>query len=225
MAAWNVEKLFRYVEFLTKKNQSGPITPDDFFYAWNGEQRSYMSDLLGKVRTMNPNKNAPQGLKEDASTLESLRPFTTTANLTISVSGNADIPTDLVHALAVRINDRDCKYANKGQIYSVINSAIDPPSIPNNIYYFTDYDTFYKFWPAASSSATLDYVKDCTDVVFGYTTDANDIIQYNAGASTHPLWGNLDIVAITKRTLKPFGLHFSSGEMLSFGQAATNTGN
>jgi hypothetical protein len=223
--AYNVGDIFEYVKFLTNKNQSGPIAPTDFFYAWNGEQRSYMADMLGKIRVLNPNKNAPQGLKEDASTLESLRPFNTQTTLTISVSGTATIPTNLVHALAVRINDRDCKYVNKGQIYSVINSAIDPPSIPNNIYYLTDYDTFYKFWPAASSSAVLDYIRDCRDVVYGFTPDANDVEQYNAGTSTQPEWGSLDIIAITKRTLKAFGIHFSSQEFMAYGQGAINSGN
>jgi hypothetical protein len=223
--AYTVGDIYEYVKFLANKDQSGSITPTDFFYAWNGEQRSYMADMLGKIRVFNPNKNAPQGLKEDASTLESLRPFVTQSTLTIAVNGVSDIPTDLVHALAVRINDRDCKYVNKGQVYSVLNSAIDAPSLTNNIYYFTDYDTFYKFWPASAASAVLDYVRDCNNVVYGFTEGANGLEQYDAGTSTQPEWNTLDVVAITKRTLKAFGIHFSSNEFMSFGQSAQQTGN
>jgi hypothetical protein len=223
--AWTVKQIFELVQFLANKNETGAISPNDFFYAWNSEQRAYMGDILGKIRARNPNKNAPDGLKEDVSTLQSLRPFVTQETLTIAVNGASDIPTDLVHALAVRIHDRDCKYVNKGQIYSVLNSAIDPPSITNNIYYFTDYDTFYKFWPAASSSAELDYVRNPTDVVFGYTIDANELEQYDAGSSVQPEWLDVDAVAITRRTLKSFGIHFSSNDFQSFGQVAVQTGN
>jgi hypothetical protein len=223
--AFHVGQIFELVKFLTNKNQTGAISPNDFFYAWNAEQRSYQSDLLGKVRTQNVNKNMPSGLKEDSSTLQSLRPFIVTSTLTIASNGVSDIPTNLVHALAVRINDRNCKYVNKDQIYSVINSTIDPPSIPNNIYYFTDYNTFYKFWPAASVSAALDYIKDCTDVVYGYTEDANGLDVYNAGTSTQPDWLDVDKIVITKRALKLFGVHFSENDFVAYGQGATNTGN
>jgi hypothetical protein len=36
---------------------------------------------------------------------------------------------------------------------------------------------------------------------------------------------DVDAVAITRRTLKSFGIHFSSNDFQSFGQVAVQTGN
>lgn len=220
--AWNAGQLYQFTLFLCHKHQTGTITPDDFFYAWNSEQRTRMGELLGRLGPAV--KNMPRGMIEDAAVSQSLSPFVVQATLTIDSSGQATMPTNMIQALALRISDRKVTYINKGQIYSVVNSDIDAPSVANHLYYYTEYDTYYKFWPASSASATLDYIKDCDDIVYAYTPDANGLPVYDAGNSTQAEWGSIDLELITKRTLKMFGIHFSSQEFAGYGQSIINNG-
>jgi hypothetical protein len=220
--AWTVDNIFSFVKFLTRKNQTAAITPTEFFLSWNAEQRSRMGELLGKLRAKAGQPNA--GLIENQLTQSELSPFTITTSIAIAITGSASKPSNLIYLLAARVGDYPVHLKNKGQIYSIINNAIDPPSVANNMYYGTEYDTFYKIWPASAGTLSLDYIRNCTDVVFGYTLDANSVAQYDAGTSTQPEWDDIEIQEITKRTLKLFGVSMSDRSFMEFGESVINKG-
>jgi hypothetical protein len=223
--AWTVDTVFSFVKFLTRKNQTASISPNEFFLSWNSEQRTYMGELLGKFQPRSNSKAGQNtGLIENETILSQLVPFTTNATLTVAVTGNASKPDNLIYRLAIRCGDRNVTMINKGQIYSVINQSIDPPNITAGKYYGTEYDTFYKIWPATAGSIELDYIRDCVDIVWGWTPDGNGVAQYNAGTSTQPEWKNPEIQEITKRTLQLFGVSFGSRDLVEFGQNTKTTG-
>jgi hypothetical protein len=68
-------------------------------------------------------------------------------------------------------------------------------------------------------------VAETTDIVWGFTLDANKREVYSAGASIQPKWNKNTVIEITKRTLKGFGLHFDSREFENFGESNIQTGN
>jgi hypothetical protein len=223
--AWTVDKLFDFVKFLTRKNQTASITPAEFNLAWNSEQRSLQSELLGKFQPRSNSKAGQNtGLIENQTILSSLAPFTTLVTKTVDVTGAASKPTDLAYLLAIRCGDRVVRMVNKGQIYAVINTSIDPPNITTGTFYATEYDTFFKVWPSQAASIDIDYIRDCPDIVYGYTEDANGVAQYDAGNSVQPLWKNAELQEITKRTLKQFGVSMSERAFVEFGQSNITTG-
>jgi hypothetical protein len=218
---WTVDNVFNFVKFLVRKNQTSSITADEFFLAWNSEQRSFMGDILGRIQ----DRSGKAGLIESDRALTILSPFTETADITVDITGAATKPTDLVYRLAVRAADKNVKMLTKGQIYAAINSGIDSPSVANGIYYGTEYDTFFKIWPASAGSITLDYIRNPANVAWGSTNDGNGVAQYNAGASTQPEWRDEQIQEITKRSLRLFGVSFSSQDFQQFAQSTIKTGN
>lgn len=224
MATWTVDQIFQYSKFLINKAQMQTYEPNDFFYAWNSEQRSLMSDLTGKWQARSSGKGgANTGLIENEVILTALAPFTKGASLSVS-SGAATRPEDHIYTLAIRVNDSECYHVNKGQIYSILDSVIDPPSVANNTYYFTDYETTIKVYPSTVTSIDIDYIRDCRDVVWGFTIDGDGLPVYDAGTSVQPEWKNPEIIEITRRTLKGLGVHFSSQDFENFGQATMITG-
>jgi hypothetical protein len=216
--AWTVDKLFDFVNFLTRKNQTAVITPSEFFLAWNSEQRSKQGELIGVLTKQK------KGMLEDQATLSSLAPFTKNSDITIDITGAAPKPSDFSYLLAARVSERKVTMVNKGQIYSVINDLIDPPNITLGIFYGTEYDTFYKIWPSQADTLTIDYIRNPPDVVYGYTEDANGVAVYNAGTSTQPLWKDIELQEITKRTLRLFGVSMSSQEFQNFANQTIQTG-
>jgi hypothetical protein len=219
--AWTVDNVFSFVKFLVRKNQTGSITADEFFLAWNSEQRSYMGDILGRIQ----DRSGKAGLIETDRALTILAPFTETDDITVASTGEAPKPDDFVYRLAVRAANKNVKMIRKGQIGAAINSSIDAPSVANGIYYGTEYDTFFKIWPATAGTITLDYIRNPAYVAWGSTNDGNGVAQYNAGTSTQPEWRDEQIQEITKRSLRLFGVSFSSQDFQQFAQSTIKSGN
>lgn len=229
MANWSVNDILNLTKFLMRKNQSGSISAKDLFYAWNSEQTAFFQDLVGRWQARSNGKSGQNtGLIENETILTKLTPFTTTSSLTIT-SGDADKPEDFVYRLALRVNSVDCLKINHNQIANVNSSVIDPPSITDNKFYFVEYEDYFYILPhtlptASITTAQLDYLTQPTDVVWGFTYDAQNRQVYNAGSSTQPQWMQNEIVEITKRTLSSFGVSYKDKDFEQFGRSAQITG-
>lgn len=220
--AWNVDKIYNFSKELINKAQRGEYTPDAFFLFWNAEQRSYMEDLLGRFQEVKQTRNA--GLIMSSPILAALQPFIKTTTQAIT-SGTGLYPADFRTEIALRIGGYKVVYINHNQIADVNDSNIDPPSTADNKYYYTIYNDGLHFLPNTVTTAALDYIADCLDVVWGYTVnEATELPEYNAGASTQPQWKNNELTEITKRTLTMLGVKFSSNDFANFGRSVTTTG-
>lgn len=230
--AWSVNEIFGFVKYLTLKNQAGSISATDLFYMWNNEQNAYQDDLLGKWQNRaNGKTGANTGLILNETIKQKLSPFTLPITLTIA-SGVVTKPTDFIYELALRMNATGGTAGSRidkidhDQIYSVIESVIDAPSVPNDLYYAVEYENYYQLYPTnVAGNVSLDYVAQCRDIKWGFTYDADKRQVYNAGTSVQPQWSQNVIVEITKRALKSLGLHFKDQDFEQYGQSNIQTGN
>ena len=221
--AWNVDQIYKCLLFLIKKNQSGSIGATEFFYTWNMEQYAYHDDLVGKWQNKNNTKEGINtGLIQNEVIMTKLAPFTIPVTIPI-VGGHGTKPADLIYSLALRINDTKVFHINHDQIWAVKDDVIDPPSIADDSYYYTEYLDYYSFLPPAVTSFDLDYVATCTDVVWGFTIVGGRQV-YNAGTSVQPKWNQNTIIEITKRALKILGVSFKDSDFASYGQSIISTG-
>ena len=227
--AWNVNDILEFTKFLLRQNQSGSISPDNFFYAWNSEQSVFIQDLIGRWQTRSSGKSGVNtGLIENETILTILSPFTLTDSLTI-LSGNANKPSDFLYRLAMRINGYDCLKIDHNQLASVNQSVIDPPSIADNQFFFIEYEDYYYFLPhtlptATITTAELDYISQPIDIKWGFTWDAQNRKVYNSGTSVQPQWKQNEIVEITKRTLSSFGISYKDKDLQQFAAKTILTG-
>lgn len=222
--AWSVNDIYNALLFLTRKNQSAGIRRTDLFYVWNMEQSAYQSDLLGRFqRQANGKEGINTGLIENEVIMTKLTPFTQTITLAVA-GGQAIKPTDFVYSLALRINDTKVFQVDHDQIWAVLDDVIDPPSIADDSYYYTEYKNYYSVLPSSVTSLDLDYIQTVTDIVWGFTYDANNNEVYDASTSVQPLWGQNSIVEITQRCLKSLGISFSSQDFEQFGESKILTG-
>lgn len=223
--AWDVNQIFSLLKFLLNKNQAGSISATDFFFTWNTEQSAYQSDLLGKWQARNNGKSgANTGLILNETLLTELTPFTHTIDLLI-ISGQATRPDDFIYQLALRKDGAKVLGIKHGQIASVNDSVIDPPSVADNKYYAVEYENLYSILPdTTTGNLTLDYISTCPDIVWGFTLDGNGRQVYDVVTSVQPLWDQNSIVQITKRSLKSLGVHFKDQDFSQFGQSNVTTG-
>lgn len=223
--AWDVNTIYGFQRFLVRKNQSGNISATDFFYVWNSEQVSMHADLVGKWQVAATGRLGvgSQGFVENELITTRMAPFIKKITLPIS-SGNAIKPTGFVYTLALRINNTKVFQVNHDQIWAVQQDVIDPPSITENSYYYTEYENYYSFLPATVSSVDLDYIISPTDVVWAFTLDGNNRQVYDVTNSVQPMWGQSSIIEITKRSLKQLGISFKEADFVQYGESIINKG-
>lgn len=222
---WSVDNIYSYTKFLTNKNQAGSISSTDLFNAWNAEQTQYHEDLVGRWQKQNNTKTGiMSGLVEDELTISKLAPFIVPT--TIAVGGGLGFkPADYIYGIALRINGTKVFWVSHDTIWAVNDDVIDPPSLADDSYYYTEYLSYFFFLPASVTTFDLDYVAETTDIIWGFTLDGQNRQVYDAGSSVQPKWNKNTVVEITKRTLKGFGLHFDSREFENFGESNIQTGN
>lgn len=224
-APWTVDQVYSFLRWLLRKNQAGAISSGDFFNAWNSESSSYFQDLLGRFQARSNGKlGMNTGMIENETVETKLSPFIKPPTPLAIAGGLATLPADFIYKLGLRINGVDVFHVNKNQVAAVNNSSFDAPSISADRYYYTHYENKYMFLPSAVTEAELDYVSHPVDIVWAYTIVGGRQL-YNAGASVQPQWLQTDIVEITKRSLKSFGVSFHDRDFAEFGNSVINTGN
>lgn len=221
---WSVDNIYSYTRFLTNKNQAGGISATDLFNAWNGEQAMLHQDLVGRWQKQSNTKTGiMSGLIEDEVTISALAPFI--VPVTIPVAGGLGFkPADYIYGVALRIKKAKVFSVSHDTIWAVDDDVIDPASIPDDSYYYTEYLSYFSFLPNTVTSFDLDYVAETNDIVWGFTLDGNNRQVYNPATSVQPKWNKNTVIEITRRTLKSFGLHFDSREFENFGQSNIQTG-
>lgn len=217
--AVTVDYVYQYMLKLTRKNQSGGISVGDFQHFWNGEQRSFFSDLMGRFnKNTNSKLRLDTGLIENQTIMTKLLPFTKPLTAVPIVAGQSAKPSDFSWTLAMRINGTKVFQVDHDQIWRMNDDVIDPADITEDSYYYAEYGNIYYFFPIAVTVYDLDYISTPQDVIWNFSFDANGRQVYNPTGSQDPMWSTSDSSEITQRTLKQLGVSFASQDFEGFGQ-------
>src|SRR4051812_41130843 len=217
----DVNYLYQYTLNLIRKNQAGSLGSIEWARHWNAESCSYQDDLLGRFQARSNGKTGLNtGLIENETILQKLAPFTKNATIAVA-AGNGDKPSDFKYLLALRISVDHVIHINKNQIATVNDNVIDPPSITDGTYYYTDYQGYYSFLPSTVTSASIDYIASPVDVVWGFTISGGRQV-YNSVTSTQSKWDDASNREICKRVLSTLGVSFKDGDFANFGQHVIN---
>jgi len=152
-----------------------------------------------------------------------LMPFIKPVGLSVT-TGQATKPSDFVYTLALRCNNAPVFQVDHGQIWSLYDDIIDPPSDATNTFYYVEYLNYYLLFPNDVASVSLDYVCEPLTVSWAYTFDSNNRQVYNPAGSVQPQWDDVSCREITERMLKTIGVAFKDRDFAQFGQSVQNAG-
>ena len=185
--AINVNKVYRAVLSVLNREQRGYLTPDQF----NRIGRMVQLDLLEKSfyeynKFLNRKKmNAVNNDYGDISTniKDKIDMFSKSSALSLT-SGSVDLPSDYYRTISVTTDSRGkiLEEVNKTELPFIKSSKLTAPS--------TTYPIFYKasstlnVLPDTITSVDLDYIKEPTDPIWGYTTGGSGQLIYSSSAST-----------------------------------------
>ena len=228
----NVNDMYRICQFAINKAQNGYLTPSDFNLIINQAQTSYQDYLLGEFQQYQYGRpQARINYSQNENIRQRLSPLITETVLSINgTSGKATYPSDYVQADAVRTSTFGrIRYVQQDSLYSYYNSEIDP--IATNPIYLLE-PTGLQFYPKTLGTATLTYVKDAPEIVWGYTLVSGRPVYnpaaYNPGppasGSQQPVWDNVDLLEIIARALKLVGVSLQIGQVEQYANQVTQQG-
>lgn len=225
--ALTINDIYQWALRLMKKNQAGSLNNIDFAYHWNNAQSSYQDDLLGRFQRNNNGKEGVNtGLIETDTILNKLLPFTKNTTLMVS-GGSATKPTDWLYTLAIRASNTKISKVFKvthDSIWAVQEDVIDPPSLDENSFYYSEYGNYYSVLPSTIASLDLDYISTTQQVSWGFDFDGSGRQVYAPGSSIQSLWDDNSNREITGRMLKTLGVSFKDQDFAGFGESVIQTG-
>lgn len=222
--ALTVDDLYQFTLNLIKKNQAGSLTSVEWARHWNDTQATYQDDLLGRFQAKNVGKEgANTGLIENETIMTKLTPFITPVTLTVT-SGQAIKPAGFIYTLALKINNTKVFQVDHDEVWAMLDDVIDPPSITDNSYYYTEYKNYYKFFPSSVTSVDLDYIVTPTNVVWAFTIVGGRQVYDPGPNSIQSQWDDNSNREITKRMLTNLGVAYKDADFLNFGRSVQNIG-
>lgn len=220
-----VNYIYQWCLKLIKKNQSGSLKSTDFNIHWSNSSRTYQGDLIGRFQPRAIGKiGGNSGLVEDEIILLKLAPFIKPVTGMSVISGQVNKPTDFIYKMAIRANGYPVYEVNHDQWWSLSQDVIDPPSIADNRYYYTEYQNYYLVSPSATPTIDLDYIASPVDVFWNFTFDSQNRQIYNPTGSVDPQWDDNSCMEITSRMLTTLGISFDKKEFVGFGKSVQKEG-
>lgn len=215
-----VDECYRFLQFITRKNQSVSLTPSEFNTVFNSAQKTWFDFLLGKIII------APHiALGQNERIAERLKPFKVAEEPISTVNQIAPYPQGF-HALTNMVNDatgQSLSYIDDTKLYGRLNSAIDPIEEANPGV-FTNTDEGWRIWPSQIDAVRVSYYTLPHAVSWSYVPDDRGRPVYDSINSQDPQWDDLSNEEILARCCTLLGISFQSPQLVQFGQAAKQQG-
>lgn len=219
-----VDFIYNLVLFICNKNSRGPVTPSNFNEVINIGQYGYTAFLLGEYQKyMNGRPVPPVALGMNRRVRQSLSVITEhNVPLTIDANGFMLYPADHEYTDAMFTStNKKIRYVEQHNLAWTLDSEIDPIAA-NPIY--TLEKTGYRIYPNNVGNVKVSYIKTPPLINYGVSPDPNGRGVYDAAASTHPVWSEIDCFEIIARALEPIGVHLQNEGVAQFAREIKMTG-
>lgn len=212
----NISEAFEFLQFWVNKKTGAWYTVDELTSLCNRGQTAYYSDIKAKYATSQEVK-------------DTLSPFREVFNFTTLISGYVIVPDPLYLDLLdiqiyFNVSDRRMYYpvklVNEDERANRLNSQIDPVTVTSPIGEQTA-PRIFRLYPTAAYNGNVTYLRQPTDVVFGYSVVSGRVIVYNPLTSVQFEWKSTDIVPILLKALESIGINLLSSEVAQFSAMKT----
>lgn len=223
----NINEAYKIVSYLVDKYQGTYLSPDDFNMVINMAQRQFLTSLIDDSGYPSNNPRPGTGQLSALTIGETVGTFMKETTLSIS-SQLATMPADIYKMTSMKTTSNDhVRWVSDDRAASYINSAIDPPTLTEPIFYIVEGK--YKFYPASLTSAVLTYIKNPATMRWGNgTTLVYDSSVYNSvsnpNGSTQPEWSDADMNYIIYKAIGIIGINLKDGDLLRAAQMIKQEG-
>ena len=196
--ALNINTIFTYCQQIAFKDiTTGYLDPTQF----NTFANMANVELFGKYAAI---------YQDTQRVTDKIKPFIKKSTLAVDEYGHMEYPTDYVDKVAIRAYDMDAmkaaaelcteeepinyykipqiqvKTIDNNKLGARLTSNVVLPTNKRPIAVF--YDDYVQFYPIDTSAAFFEYLRQPDTVVWGYTTAANGLEQYDSTTSVNFEW-------------------------------------
>mgnify|MGYP000850611190 FL=1 len=212
----SVDEVYKLMQFIINKNQSGYLSPSEFNIVINQAQRNYFDLLLGELQQYQYQRPQPRiGYSSNENSRNRLTPLIVGATLAVDLAGFSLYPDDYeqLDTMWTVSGYNKIRYAENNRLTSYLSSVIDP--IESNPIYIIEQNGF-RFFPNNIGQAVLYYVKTPSIINWAFTLDVNGRPIYNQLLSTQPVWHEQDMMQIISRALAMVGVNLQAPQLIQY---------
>lgn len=213
----SVEEVFVDCRLLLGKDKAGYFSSDEF----NRVSKS-AEQMLWRFYVKH--------FEEHGHIPDAMYPFNKTAVLSLDTNKRFTIPADFGRRNILwwlklttvpgddPITDRVAiQYLEKEELQDTLNSAVRGPNLDKNRLYYTFVNAKAQVWPGISGPVEMDYLRNPTYAVRGYTLNLTNLEEdYDASSSTDYEWPENERTNIIDLILLQYGMVLRESDIIQF---------
>lgn len=235
----NVDELYQWINFMSNKQQSGQISPDEFNKCLGALYLEPLRIKLGLPEEYQVGlPQARQSYQVSQMITDDIKKFITEATIDVNASGFFPIPANYAYFSSLRyvyveavddgcnaapiVNDNFIEIVTDGEYVFRLNNAVTPPTLAYPIGNF--YGSGIRIKPNDITQAILTYVRMPVKPIRNYTILPNDEDVYNPTGSVqleYPEMMHNDFAVIVA---KYFGINLKDVDLINFASQRQNAG-
>lgn len=232
--AFSIDETYTLVKYISRKNNSAYLDPEQFNMIINRAQTTKFADLLGDLNNASSPSNPKAPIEFNKRVLEDIKQFTNPISISIDASGQANYPPDYVRW--VRFGYKAGKNTESGtpeilylpievvdeeKEYYKLSSVIVPPTREYPIVVFKN--TYMQFYPINLGRVQMTYLRQPERAVWAYTM-VNNRPVFNSAASVNLNWPDIAINDIVIRACSYIGISIKDADLVAYTQTKTQEG-
>jgi hypothetical protein len=212
------DEVYRTIQIVCSKNQSGYVTPDQFNLIIKLGGLGFLDYLLGQVEQYQPGRPQPRvalGMSKTirlslAAVIDPISP------IVIDGTGLAPYPANLQMVDAMFTTDmKRIRFVQQNKLGSYLNSSVTP--VATNPIFLID-SAGFQFYPITLGGAKISYVHTPVDIIWGFSNNPNGDPIYNPATSVDPEWYDADIMQVIVRALALIGVNLQAPQVQQYAQ-------
>lgn len=218
-----IDQAYRFIQFVTNKEQRGDIPPAQFNLIAPLAQLELISNLLGNEELLSPSGVPPYGYKSNRKIDTLLRPLVTgPITITVDGSGNFSYPSDFLWPDAVHKADyTKIRIVDSDEYPEVKQSVIHPPTSDYPVIIFRSPQGYCD--PINLGSFKMSYVAIPTDPYWNYS-DVNNEPVYVASGSVDFALNPIAHLRICMKILQHIGINLDAMQVTQYAKLKESDG-
>lgn len=220
----NIDQLYRFVNFVSNKEQRGQIAPDEFNLLAKVSQIEFVSKRMGNIQIIGQRGVTPYGYKSHRRIDEDLRPLVY-GPIGIPVSNPSGLfsyPYGYIWPDAIHKNDfRVIRVIDSDQYPFVKHSTITPPTEQYPVCIFRGDYGFID--PYSIGSFQMSYLKYPRDPFWNFTT-VSDTPVYNPIGSVELALPEHTHLEVAMMILQHVGINLDAAKITEYAMAQEQRG-
>ena len=226
--AINIDDLYRFVQFVANKEQSGYVKPSEFNMAADRAQMQLFMERYNNPAEYQPGRPVPRvSYQQTQKISDDLKPFIKKAVVGLS-SGKMlwSALTDYVHISSLRISydytnkcgetntlRKGVKVVDDAELSNYLDSSILFPSL--NYPIAAIYNGYLQLYPETITSLEITYLSRPITPVWGFTVSSG-LPVYNIGTSVDLNWSDELFNEIAIRILGFMGINLRESSLIDY---------